>query len=134
MIECPQPIPCDPCHTSCPTGAVLPFEDINDLPRVDYSKCTGCAMCVAKCPGLACFVVDLTYGGEDEALIKLPYEILPRPEEGMEVDCLNRVGDTVATGMVIRVQEPQRDKTLVVYVVVPKSLVLDIRAIRVRNS
>ena len=50
------------------------------------------------------------------------------------MDCLNRVGDTVATGMVIRVQEPQRDKTLVVYVVVPKSLVLDIRAIRVRNS
>lgn len=133
IIECPQPIPCDPCHTSCPTGAVLPFEDINDLPKVDYAKCTGCAMCVAKCPGLACFVVDLTYGGEDEALIKLPYEMILRPEEGTEVECLNRVGEPAATGMIIKVQEPQRDKTLVVHVAVPKSLVLDIRAIRVKS-
>ncbi|HDQ93608.1 MAG TPA: 4Fe-4S ferredoxin, partial [Synergistetes bacterium] len=22
IIECPQRIPCNPCHTSCPTGAV----------------------------------------------------------------------------------------------------------------
>jgi Fe-S-cluster-containing hydrogenase component 2 len=132
IIECPQPIPCDPCHTSCPTGAVLSFEDINDLPKVDFAKCTGCAMCVAKCPGLACFVVDLTYGGDDEALMKLPYEMLPRPEEGMEVDCLNRVGDIVTKGMVIRVQEPQRDRTLVVHVAVPKDLILDIRAIEVK--
>jgi len=133
IIECPKPIPCDPCHTSCPTGAVLPFEDINDLPKVDYAKCTGCAMCVAKCPGLACFVVDLTYGGEDEALIKLPYEMIPCPEEGTEVECLNRMGEPAATGMIVKVQEPQRDKTLVVHVAVPKSFVLDIRAIRVKS-
>ena len=79
IIECPQRIPCNPCHTSCPTGAVMPFADINDTPRIDYTKCTGCTMCVAKCPGLACFVVDLTYGGPDEALMKLPYEMLPVP-------------------------------------------------------
>ena len=42
VIECPKRIPCNPCYTSCPTGAVLPFEDINDTPRIDYSKCTGC--------------------------------------------------------------------------------------------
>ena len=90
-------------------------------------------MCVAKCPGLACFVVDLTYGGEDEALIKLPYEMIPCPEEGTEVECLNRVGEPAATGIIVKVQEPQRDKTLVVYVAVPKSLVLDIRAIRVKS-
>lgn len=41
-----------PCATSCPTGAVRPFEDINDNPSSDYSKCTGCGLCVAKCPGL----------------------------------------------------------------------------------
>ena len=37
VIECPKRIPCNPCYTSCPTGAVLPFEDINDVPRIDYS-------------------------------------------------------------------------------------------------
>ena len=31
IIECPKRIPCNPCATSCPTGAVLPFEDINDI-------------------------------------------------------------------------------------------------------
>ncbi len=131
IIECPQRIPCNPCHTSCPTGAVLPFEDINDTPRIDYTKCTGCTMCVAKCPGLACFVVDLTYGGEDEALMKLPYEMLPVPEVGSEVECLNRSGEVVSKGKVIRVMEPWKDKTKVVHVAVPKTLVMDIRAIRV---
>ena len=50
IIECPQRIPCNPCHTSCPTGAVMPFEDINDTPKIDYAKCTGCAMCTEVCP------------------------------------------------------------------------------------
>lgn len=131
IIECPQRIPCDPCHTSCPTGAVLPFEDINDTPKIDYAKCTGCGMCVAKCPGLACFVVDLTAGGQEEALIKLPYELLPRPQKGDTVDCLDRSGKVVAKGKVESVTEPWKDKTLVVSVLIPKKEVMTIRAIRV---
>jgi len=89
VIECPQRIPCNPCNTSCPTGAVKPFKDINDVPAIDYAKCTGCGLCVAKCPGLACFVVDLTFS-EDYALIKLPHEMLPLPGPGDGVECLNR--------------------------------------------
>lgn len=131
LIECPQRIPCNPCATSCPTGAILPFEDINDTPRIDYEKCIGCAKCVARCPGLACFVVDMTAGAEDEALMKLPYEMLPRPEKGDEVACLNRVGETVAKAKVQAVLEPWKDSTLVVNVLVPKDLVNEIRAIRV---
>ena len=38
VIECPQRIPCNPCATSCPTGAVIPFIDINDTPEIDYDK------------------------------------------------------------------------------------------------
>jgi Fe-S-cluster-containing hydrogenase component 2 len=131
VIECPQRIPCNPCHTSCPTGAVVPFADINDVPRIDYEKCTGCGMCVAKCPGLACFVVDLTAGGPNEALMKLPYEMLPRPEKGQTVDCLDREGKTVAQSKVENVTEPWKDSTLVVHVLVPKDLVDVIRAVRV---
>ena len=44
VIECPQRIPCNPCGTSCPSGAVVPFKDINDTPAIDYEKCTGCGM------------------------------------------------------------------------------------------
>src|SRR6056297_485525 len=36
IVECFQNIPCDPCAASCPSGAIQPFEDINDLPLVDY--------------------------------------------------------------------------------------------------
>lgn len=128
VVECPQRIPCDPCHTSCPTGAILPFADINDRPKVDHQVCTGCAICVAACPGLACFVFDLTHG-PDTAVAKLPYEMLPVPEKGEIVHLLNRVGEVVGKGPVVRVTQPLKDKTRVVHVVVPKDRVMDIRAI-----
>lgn len=130
IIECPQRIPCNPCATSCPSFAVLPFADINDVPKVDYSKCSGCGLCVAKCPGLACFVVDLTYG-LDEAIIKLPYELLPVPSKGDKVACLNRRGEIVAEGTVNAVNEPLKDRTKVISVIIPKQLAGDIRAIKV---
>ncbi len=68
IIECPhllQPMPYKRL-----TGAVVAFKDINDQPEIDYEKCTGCGMCVAKCPGLARFVIDLTFS-EGKALLKL---------------------------------------------------------------
>ena len=113
VIECPKRIPCNPCATSCPTGAVLPFEDINDTPKINYDKCTGCGICVSRCPGLACFVIDLTYA-PGKAVIKLPYELLPIPEKGQRVACLDRTGEAVAEGEVLAVTEPSKDTTYVV--------------------
>lgn len=133
VIECPQRIPCNPCHTSCPTGAVMPFADINDVPRVDYSKCTGCTRCVARCPGLACFVVDLAWK-EGWALMKLPYEMLPKPVKGMEADCLDRQGNAVCRSRIEQVLEPFKDKTYVVAVPVPVELKDSVRAVRVVSS
>jgi Fe-S-cluster-containing hydrogenase component 2 len=130
IVECPQRIPCNPCNTSCPTGAIVEFKDINDVPEVDYGKCTGCALCVAKCPGLACFVADLTFG-DGVALMKLPYEMLPVPAKGDSVKCLGRAGETVCEGRVENVTEPHRDRTRVVHVSVPAGHVSDVRAIRV---
>lgn len=129
IVECPQRIPCNPCNTSCPTGAITPFADINDTPEIQYDKCTGCALCVAVCPGLACFVVDLTFS-EDKALFKLPCEMLPVPQKGDAVDCLGRTGEVLAKGTVEAVTEPKKDRTIVVHVSAPKSLVNDIRAVR----
>ncbi|MDR0649511.1 MAG: 4Fe-4S dicluster domain-containing protein [Synergistaceae bacterium] len=130
IVECPQRIPCNPCNTSCPTGAIMPFADINDVPQIDYAKCTGCALCVAKCPGLACFVADLTFG-DGLALMKLPYEMLPSPAKGDRVECLGRAGENVCLGRVENVTEPLRDRTRVVHVSVPADKVNDVRAIRV---
>ena len=60
VVECFQEIPCDPCADACPFGAISPFTNINDRPQVLPDECVGCALCVAKCPGLAIFMVDLT--------------------------------------------------------------------------
>lgn len=129
IVECPQRIPCNPCNTSCPTGAIREFADINDVPSIDYEKCTGCALCVAKCPGLACFVADLTYR-DGEALIKLPYEMLPLPDKDQKVACLNRVGKAICEGTVVLVTEPLKDRTRVVHVAIPAENVGEVRAIR----
>jgi Fe-S-cluster-containing hydrogenase component 2 len=130
VVECPQRIPCNPCNTSCPVGAIKPFADINDTPEIDYEKCTGCAICVSVCPGLACFVIDLTFA-PDKALFKLPYEMLPLPAKGEAVDCLGRAGEVLAKGTVEAVTEPKRDRTYVVHVSAPKNLADSIRAVRV---
>lgn len=129
MLECFQNIPCDPCAYSCPTGAILPFADINDLPKVDYSKCSGCGLCIASCPGLAIFVLDMNYSPQ-EALIKLPYEMLPLPHKGEMVSGLDREGRPVAQVKVVKVQKT-KNKTYIVSIIVPKELALVIRNIKV---
>lgn len=131
VIECPQCIPCNPCATSCPAEAVNLFDDINNVPSVDYSKCTGCGMCIARCPGLACFVIDLTYGREDQALIHLPYEMFPLPAKGDTVACTDRTGQIVANGEVTAVRQPWKDKTYIISVAIPRGLADEIRGCRV---
>ncbi len=126
-IECFQPIPCDPCHHSCRFGAIQEFEDINDIPKMDWSKCTGCALCVAACPGLAIFVVDETYS-ETECLIAMPYEFVPLPEKGQPVRLTDRAGIVVADGTVQRVVAGKKPSgTPVVWVSAPKRLATVVR-------
>ena len=91
VIECFEEIPCNPCVVSCRFDAILPFKDINDLPFVDFSACTGCAVCARVCPGLAIFIVDESMDG-DMGTIMLPYEYLPLPEKGRQVLARGRDG------------------------------------------
>jgi len=103
------------------------MKDINSLPCIDYSKCTGCAKCVGVCPGLAIFVVK-TKG--DSALVTLPYEFLPLPSVGSTVDAIDREGKKRGDAIVMRVNT--KGNTPVVTVQVPTRLAMDIRMIRVR--
>lgn len=129
IIECPQPIPCNPCESACKEGALTIGEDITAPPRLDEERCTGCGLCIPACPGLAIFVVDYTYA-EDRAVVRLPYEFLPRPAKGDRVDCLNRGGETVAKGTIVKVNDTKKnDRTAVIWVALPKAYAMDVRAI-----
>ena len=131
VVECFQKIPCNPCYLACRQGAIQEFADISDLPQVDVNKCNGCGICIANCPGLAIFVVDYTYS-DIEGLIKLPYEYLPAPDINTRVNALDRSGQVVGTARVVKVQRIKgQERTPVIWLAVPKELVMSIRNIRV---
>ncbi|SHJ38874.1 4Fe-4S binding domain-containing protein [Dethiosulfatibacter aminovorans DSM 17477] len=132
LIECFQKIPCNPCYTSCKFGAVKEFNDINDLPEIDYDKCTGCGLCQAVCPGLAIFVIDETYSNE-KSLIKIPYEYLPVPSVGDIVKGYDRDGNHVSDVEVKQVRK-FKNNTHLVNVAVEKKLEHDLRGIAVRTE
>lgn len=127
IFECYQHIPCDPCYTACKIGAIQAFEDINDLPKLIEEKCTGCGLCIAKCPGLAIAILDYTYS-ETQALIKIPYEFTPLPQVGERVLALDRSGEVVCEATVHAVlNPPQFDKTPIVSLVFDKDKIKEVR-------
>lgn len=131
IIECFQRIPCNPCATSCKRGAIIPFEDINDLPNLNHETCNGCSVCVFNCPGLAIMVVDYTYS-KTHVSFKLPYEFLPLPEVGSIVTGLSRDGDPICDCEVIKVMNAKMmDRTPLITVAVEKKYLQIFRNIKV---
>ncbi len=127
VFECFTEIPCDPCYYSCPIEAIAEFHDINDLPELDFEKCTGCGQCISNCPGLAIFVLDYNYR-EEKGVVRVPYEYSPLPEEGEIVQALDRTGEVVGEARVERVQNAEKqDRTAVIWLAVPKEQVLTVR-------
>ncbi|WP_041077868.1 FAD-dependent oxidoreductase [Thermotoga caldifontis] len=117
IIECYENIPCNPCQTSCPAGAIEVPGNINSLPRIDYEKCTGCGICVSKCPGLAIFMVqENVEPGFD--LVVIPYEMVPLPEKDERVIALDREGKEVCEAQVVKVLRFP-DMTNLIYLKVP---------------
>jgi Predicted ATPase, RNase L inhibitor (RLI) homolog len=135
VIECVQEIPCNPCEIACPRKAIQVGVPITNLPGLDEEKCTGCGVCVARCPGLAIFVVDKTHS-DAEAAVSFPYEYLPLPREGDVVPAVNRAGDVVCKGTVLRVSNPKKnDRTAVVTIAVPTEMADDVRGmVRIRGE
>jgi len=134
ILECVQEIPCNPCEGACPFGAIHVGTPITNCPHLNEETCTGCGMCIAACSGLAIFVVDKTYS-ETEATISFPFEYLPLPEKGAEVQALSRAGEYVCLGKVIRViNSKKNDHTPVVTIAVPKEYVDEVRTIKRQNA
>jgi Fe-S-cluster-containing hydrogenase component 2 len=129
VIECLQDIPCNPCEAACPVRAIAVGLPITNLPALDAAKCIGCGVCIAKCPGLAIFVVDASRPG-GEGAVQLPHETWPLPAPGDQVAALDRQGRRVCAGTVERVMSGKnQDHTAVVTVLVPKEHINAVRAI-----
>lgn len=123
-IECIEEIPCNPCETSCPQGALTVGQPITNLPVLDREKCTACGLCIPACPGLA--VVIKSVEG-DRAKIRFPWEYLPYPAKGDGVTMVDRQGKTVCDGVVIAVFNPAKNnRTAVITAEFPVEFVDDV--------
>lgn len=131
VVECYREIPCNPCQTACRFNAINVGEDINNIPVLNADKCTGCAVCLSKCPGLAIMVVDGSKS-ETSVRIKIPYEFLPLPEEGDFVKGLDREGKYIADVKVLNVSNPGSfDRTPVVTIEADRKYLYVLRNIKV---
>ncbi|MGD8564535.1 MAG: FAD-dependent oxidoreductase, partial [Desulfarculaceae bacterium] len=76
VLHCVQEIPCNPCTSVCPSGAIKTENNsLLGLPYFDEAeKCKGCMSCVAICPGLAITMVDFRQDPE-HPIVTFPYEI-----------------------------------------------------------
>lgn len=130
VIECVQQIPCNPCESSCPKGAIQIGKPIINLPNINFEKCVGCGQCIAKCPGMAIFVIDKSYS-DINAKVSFPYEYYPIPEINSCIKAVDRKGDVVCDGKVVKVLSPESfDHTCVITVEIPKKFADEVRSIK----
>ncbi len=130
-INCIQPIPCNPCETSCPFGAIYIGDDITNRPVLDPEKCRGCGICVAACPGIAITMAMIT--GEDKDFVAIPYEYYPLPNIGDVVTLVDTNGIKLGQGIVEKLSKPdKKDPTTLVHVSVDHSITD--RAVGIKKS
>lgn len=133
FIECTQEILCNPCEVTCPFGAINVGKPITNLPILDEKKCKGCGLCIASCPGLAIFLVDYTYLS-DKTLLSFPHVYLPLPEIGDTIEAVDREGQVVTLGNVVKIDNKKKnDRTTIISIVIPKKWAFEVRGINLRK-
>ena len=137
VFHCAQEVPCNPCTSVCPVNAIRTEEDkITGLPyMVDMETCTGCASCIAVCPGLSVSLVD--YRDDPELpLVTLAYEIWrDKVEEGQIVPITDVDGAILGYFQVHKVRTRRKyPGTLMVTIRVNKSIAKQAAGIWVQEA
>ncbi|UCF05776.1 MAG: FAD-dependent oxidoreductase [bacterium] len=129
LIRCVQEIPCNPCVEACARQSIkIPGDSIMDLP-VFEGECTGCARCVAACPGLAINLIQPGYNTErGTSLLVLPYELDDGDlVDGRIVKTVDMEGNDVGSGRIVAFRTSHiDDKRKLVSVEVPKTEAFDV--------
>ena len=139
VFHCSQEIPCNPCTSVCPQGAIfIDEDDIRKLPRfigAEIGKeCIGCEKCVTICPGLAITLVDGRTDPENP-LVTIPFEFEPdRFAVGDTVEVLDAEGNLLGTPKVEAVKAIEANNgTVLVKVRAPVEIADRIAGIRVQQ-
>ncbi len=116
VIRCDEEIPCNPCTSVCPAGAIELEEELGnimDIPRY-IDGCTGCQLCVAICPGLAITLArKIDY---EWAEVILPYEYIPDFKAGDRIAVTDEEGRYLEQAEVLKVRFNKRFKTYLIAV------------------
>jgi len=136
VFHCYQEVPCNPCTSVCPVEAIRTENDaITELPyMVDLEACTGCAGCIAVCPGLSVSLVDYREDPQ-QPLVTLPYEIWrEHVEVGQNVPITDIDGAILGYYPIEKVSTRKKyPKTLLVRVKVDKAVAKSVAGIWVQE-
>ena len=125
IFHCYQEVPCNPCTSVCPVGAIrTEGDEITGLPYItDLDACTGCGSCVAVCPGLSMILVDYR-DDREHPRVTLPYEIWrDRVEVGQKIPITDVDGAILGYYPVVKISTRKKyPGTLLVQVKVDKKV------------
>jgi ferredoxin len=136
IFHCSQEIPCNPCTSICPKGAIqIEGGDILGLPMFNEEDCIACEQCVAVCPGLAITLVDFRKADSKDAIVSIPYEFPGAMiKAGDVVTVLDTLGTPLGNVPVVKVRSPKfADHALLVRVQAPPEIAKLIAGIRVQE-
>lgn len=133
VIECYQEIPCNPCTTVCPQGAISK-EGLTSLPELNEDLCSGCGLCVAVCPGQAIYLQkDEDYS--EFSTITFPWEYGSLPHKGETVMATNRDGEILCQATVHRVGKPERHNgTALLTLMIPREFKSEARSMKRKSQ